>query len=602
MASLKLLLGLIPSTSKIEQAEKALITEFEKLRTFAGSDQLARYNELNSLVNSPDFIRKRKEIESLQYKHSTEWAQEKEFFSLRKAKDIVLCLKTAAGSDLKKFKALEGSDKINAFESLEKFIQSAAFREKQKMKPITFKDTVEYKKFVEYKSLKKAKEIKKFLKLRDKPTPVKSKPILRFEELETLVNSPDFASKKNMKRSDLKKTEEYKKFVEYKSLKKKREVKEFLKYQEEAIDFKSKDIIRFQGLETLIHSPEFSAKKNMKPITFKDSEEYKKLVEYKNIKDSSEIKEFYRFQGSKEYANYIATDGSKRLAGYHELKEYVASQGFKDQKAYLLDKKRFEKTTMFKEAEEYDKLKKNPDILWYFKTRDSAKFDILKSRDMTFSEEFEGDRLDTSKWLTNYYWGEKLLGDRYSVESDLQAYTEKENFEVRNSVLKIHTKPQKIKGKVWTADKGFSNKEFGYSSGLINTGDSFRQKYGLFTAKIKMGDASARSAFWMVGDKITPHVDICRTSDGKVWFDYFSAKGNKVKTSLGSRYSGDFYIFTLEWTKDSLLWKINNTEVFRQTSDVPQEPMYVSLAGGVSKPLNGSTVMEIDWVRVYQPK
>ena len=45
MASLKLLLGLIPSTSKIEQAEKALITEFEKLKTLSESDKLARYNE-----------------------------------------------------------------------------------------------------------------------------------------------------------------------------------------------------------------------------------------------------------------------------------------------------------------------------------------------------------------------------------------------------------------------------------------------------------------------------------------------------------------------------------------------------------------------------
>ena len=38
MASLKLLLGMIPSTSKIEQAEKALVTEFEKLHVFSESE------------------------------------------------------------------------------------------------------------------------------------------------------------------------------------------------------------------------------------------------------------------------------------------------------------------------------------------------------------------------------------------------------------------------------------------------------------------------------------------------------------------------------------------------------------------------------------
>ncbi len=98
MASLKLLLGMIPSTSKIEQAEKALITEFEKLNVFSESEVLARYNELDGLVNSSDFVQKCKEIKSLRYKDSEEYYKEKEFISLQKSKDIVLYFKTIAGS------------------------------------------------------------------------------------------------------------------------------------------------------------------------------------------------------------------------------------------------------------------------------------------------------------------------------------------------------------------------------------------------------------------------------------------------------------------------------------------------------------------------
>ena len=537
MASLKLLLGIIPSTSKIEQNEKALITEFEKLHVFSESDVLARYNELNGLVNSSDFLQKCKEIKSLQYKNSEEYTKEKEYLSLQKARDIVLYFKTTSGNALKRFKEMEGSNKITEFESLEKFIQSPGFREKQKMRPITFKDTDEYRKFDEYKSLKKDPEIKSFLKSKLKEEIKKSKTILRYEELVTFIKSP-----------------------------------------------------------------EFLAKKNMRPITFKDSEEYKKLLEYKRIKGSLEIKEFYKFKASKEYANFLNTDGSSRLARYHELKEYVATPEFKQKKEYLLDKKRFEKTEMFKEIQEYDKLKKNQDIIWYFKIKDSNKFDILKNRELTFSDEFDSEKLDSKKWLTNYYWGVKLLKDRYSVESDLQAYTEKENFEIRNSILRITTKPQRITGKVWSTANGFSTKEFIYTSGLINSGASFRQKYGVFIAKIKLGDPNAKSAFWMLADKITPHLDVCRTSGGKVWFDYFSTKGNKSKTSIGSRYSNDYFIYTLEWTSDKLVWKINDTTVFSQTTDVPQEPMYVLLSGGLDKPINGITSMEIDWVRVYKTK
>ncbi len=537
MASFKFLLGLIPSTSKIEQAEKALKAEFEKLGVFSKSDTLEKYNKLNDLVNSSDFIQKRKEIESLRYKNSEEFAKEKEYFSLQKAKDIVLYYKTISGSMLKRFKDIDGSQKIRDYESLETFIKSHGFRQKQKMKPITFKDSDEYRKFLEYRSLKSDPEIKAYFKAAAKGETIKSKTVLRFEELDAYIKSAEFLSKKNMK-----------------------------------------------------------------PITFKDTEEYKKLLEYNRLKNSIDIKEYYKFKSSKEYANYLNTDSSERLSRYNELKDYVATPEFKEKKNYLLDTKRFEKTDMYKDILEYEKLKKTEDIIWYFKVKDSNKFDVIKKIQLTFNEEFEGNKLDTRKWLTNYYYGEKLLKDRYSVESDLQAYTENENFEIRNSLLKIHTKPQRITGKVWSPSYGFKNKEFNYTSGLINSGNSFRQKYGIFSAKIRLGNPAARNNFWMLADKITPHIDVCRTSNGKVWFDYVANPGKTVKARIGSKYANDFYIYSLEWTSDKLVWKINGEEVFRHTSDVPREPMYVLLSGGLDKPVSGMTTMEIDWVRVYQFK
>jgi hypothetical protein len=541
MASIKLLLGLIPATSKIEQKEKTLLAEYEKLQAISESEQLARYNELNDIIHSADFLHKRKEIESLRYKNSEEYSKEKEFLSLQKAKDIVLYFNTLSGSSLKRFRDMENSEKIRDFEALEKYISSPGFREKQKMKPVTFKDTDEYRKLDEYKSLKRDPEIRAFLK----------------------------------------------------SLRK-RDQKEEIK--------KTKTIIRYEELDILVKSTEFLAKKNMRPITFKDSEEYKKLLEYKRLKGSLEIKEFYKFKSSKEYANFLNTDGSKRLSAYNELKEYVATDKFKERKSYLLDRKRFEKTEMSGQIVEFNKLKKSDDIIWYFKIKDSNRFDILKKRELTFSDEFDKDKLDSKKWLTNYYWGEKLLKDRYSVESDLHYYTEKENFEIRNSLLKINTKQQKINGKVWSAANGFTPREFEYTSGLINSGTSFRQKFGIFSAKIKLGDPTTRNAFWLLADRITPHIDVCRTGNGKVWFDLFPGNDKIVKTKLGTRFTNDYFIFTLEWTADKLVWKINGLDVLKQTSNVPQEPMYVNLAGGVYKPLTGVTTMEVDWIRVYQFK
>lgn len=537
MSSLRLLLGLIPSTFKIEQAENALSAEYEKLGTFSKSDILAKYMKLDELVNSSSFIQKKKEIESLQFRNSEEFSKEKEFLSLQKAKDMVLYFKTVSGSMLKRFRDLDGSQKIRDFESLEKFIGSNAFRQKQKMKPITFKDTDEYRRYLDYKALKKDPEIKAYFKALKKGEASKSKTVLQFDELSAFIRSSEFLSKKNMR-----------------------------------------------------------------PITFKDTEEYNKLLEYKRLKKSLDFKEYYRFKSSKEYANFLNTDGSARLERYNELREYVATAEFRDRKNYLLDKKRFEKTDMFSDIQEYEKLKKTDDIIWYFKVKDSNKFDVLKSRELTFNDDFDGDKLDTGKWLTNYYWGEKLLKDMYSVDGDLHLYTEKENFEIRNSLLKIHTKPQRVTGKVWTASSGFKLKEFGYTSGLINSGASFRQKYGIFSAKIKLGNPAARNNFWMLSDKIAPHIDICRTSEGKIWADFFANNDRAVKTAIGSRYANNYYIYTLEWSRDMLVWKINGVEIFRHTSDIPQEPMYVILSGGLQKPISGMTTMEVDWIRVYQFK
>jgi len=469
MASLRLLLGLIPSTAKIEQAEKALITEFEKLNAFTGSETLKKFTQLKDLVTSSDFLSKKKEIESIRFKGSEEFAKEKEFLSLQKARDIVMYFRTTAGSTLKKFRELDGSEKISKFESLQKLVSSLEFREKMKTKE------------------------------------------------------------------------------------------------------------------------------------FRGTDDDKKLQEFNRLKSSSEITEFFAFKKSKEYANFLNIDGSARLARYNELKDYVATNEFKEKKAYLLDNKRFEKTEMFKSLQEFDKLKKNEDIIWYLKVKDSNKFDILKSRDLTFSDEFDSDRLDTKKWLTNYYWGEKLLKDNYTPGNDLQAYTEKDNFEVRNSLLKIITKPQKKEGKAWTAG-GFKVHEFNYTSGIVNTGNSFRQKYGIFSAKVKLGNPAAKSSFWLISDKITPHIDVCRTENGKVAADYFASPEKRVKGSAGGKYANDFYIYTLEWTPDKLVWKINDTEVLTQTGNVPQEPMFINLSGGLDKPVNSMTTMEIDWVRVYQPK
>ncbi|MDZ7738174.1 MAG: glycoside hydrolase family 16 protein [Bacteroidales bacterium] len=543
MAKLKLSLGLIPSTSKIEQEENALIEEFEKLKKFSESDELKRFNELDARVKSTDFQTQKKHIEGLSFKESEEYNKQEEFKKLDKSKDIRMYLKTRDSVDLKKYRELEGSDKIKRFEEVEKIINSPEFREKQKMKPITFKTTEEYNKYKEYKKLGSDSNVKAYNKL----------------------------LKKNKK-------EEAMKLAEVAS------------------------INRYLALGEFINSEAFLQKKNMKPVRFKDTEEYKLLQEYKSLKSDPDVKFFYKFKNSKELANFDKLNGSQRVSRHEELKQYLQTDEFKERKDYLLDKKRFEKSDLYQLEQEYEKLKKSDDITWYFKVKDSGKFDFIKNRELTFSDEFNEDKLDTKKWLTNHYWGDRLLNDRYSLENDLHCYTESGNFDTGSSILSISTRPEKKEGKVWNPELGgFRIKEFNFTSGIINTGKSFRQKHGIFRAKVKLNTAKGpRHAFYLLADKVTPHIDVCRSDKGKVWMDLFANGKKSARTSIGSKYGKDFYIYTLEWTPDQIIWKINDYEVFRQTSDIPDEPMYINFSGGLDKPMTGSSSMEIDWVRVYR--
>ena len=166
MASLKFMLGLIPSTSKIEQTEKALISEFEKLNQIASSDKLAKYLKLKETVESSGFVQKKKEIISLKYKESQEYSREREFLSLQKARDMVMYFKTLAGPDLKAFRQMENSDKIKAYEALEKFVSVTDFKMKKKADPKHFKESEEYKKLLEFKNLKSSPDIRNFYKFK----------------------------------------------------------------------------------------------------------------------------------------------------------------------------------------------------------------------------------------------------------------------------------------------------------------------------------------------------------------------------------------------------------------------------------------------------
>ena len=124
-----------------------------------------------------------------------------------------------------------------------------------------------------------------------------------------------------------------------------------------------------------------------------------------------------------------------------------------------------------------------------------------------------------------------------------------------------------------------------------------------------MAGGSVAQAFWMVSDTMLPHIDVARFENGKLYSNYFWGKAGSNHKSIsktgGAKYADAYFIYTLEWSPNKLVWKINDKVFKTQTSGVPQEEMYINFSSNLKKDASESglpSAMEIDWIRVYKLK
>jgi beta-glucanase (GH16 family) len=309
-----------------------------------------------------------------------------------------------------------------------------------------------------------------------------------------------------------------------------------------------------------------------------------------------------------DYKAFKDFENSDELKQYLDLEAEVKSNAFKVRKKRM-KKAEYRESEEFRKETEYQVLRKSDKIVWYFKTKKKYPFKEIERWDLTFNEKFDEPKLDTSKWMTRGYWGEQSMKEPYALEDDKSLPTDGANIEFYDKKARIVTKQEKTHGLVWRSEQGFVREDFDFTSGMISTARSFRQKYGVFHAKIKMAGSSVSQAFWMVSDTMLPHVDVARYENGKLYSNYFWGAAASPRKSLsktgGLKYADEFFIYTLEWTPNKLTWKINGKVFKTQTSGVPQEEMYINFSSNLKKGADENglpSAMEIDWVRVYKLK
>lgn len=182
-----------------------------------------------------------------------------------------------------------------------------------------------------------------------------------------------------------------------------------------------------------------------------------------------------------------------------------------------------------------------------------------------------------------------------------------DNIAFGSSSLVLNFRNEQIVGKYWDAKMGIRERQYDYTSGMVSTAVSFRQRYGRFEAKIRLNRCPVTSCFWLVGEKLVPHIEVMMCNNQGVYAGHAFVQQTQLKqdTTLLKQvpFANDYYIFTLEWTADKLVWMVNDMVVKEVTEHIPDCPMYLGFSlGAVEAPADKMARMEIDWVRVYRLK
>jgi len=584
-------LGMLPKTSVVEEKEQQILDEYKSLKAIENSDEMKRFQDLHEFVHSDEFKQRKKEINSQKYEDTEAYKKEQRLNELSKDPLIKTYLKVKDSNELEHYNQMKNSTELNSFHELDSFFNSSALKD--------FKAELEEKR----KAKKKAYHdtLKKYRKLQKK-----YKWFYDFHNSEELAFYEQFTNSGKLDDEQSKKDPEVKRFNKIANSSK-------LKRYNDVKD--SKEIKDYEELHDYVNSTEFkNIPDEIEKLVYKNTQEYENQKEYEKLKKSKEIKDALKFENSKKYELYTTALASDKLKEYNELKDYVESDDFKKTKEYMNTKDKFKLSDEYKDLQEYKQLGNSDKIKWYYKHKDDKKFDFYKKWRNTFFDDFDKTELDNEKWLTQYYLGKKFLKEGYSQATDQQLFTNGENLNIGNSILTILTQKEEANGKIWHPRFGFYPTKFQYTSGLINTAESFRQQYGIFRAKIKIDNGyPLKHGFWMVPDRISPEIDIFsfdKKSPRKVnlnnYWGEFNAQekvGIEKSTLSGPDFSNDYYIFSLEWKPGQLLWKINGITVKKTTKGVPEEPLYMIINSGVQADTDEDKLpgkMHIDWVEAYQ--
>jgi len=226
--------------------------------------------------------------------------------------------------------------------------------------------------------------------------------------------------------------------------------------------------------------------------------------------------------------------------------------------------------------------------------------------DLVFVDEFDGEKLDYSKWTPRDPW-EVVRND------ELQAYIVKA-FQVQEGILKIICEDEPA---------FYDGAKRDYRSGMMTTSGKFSQRYGRFEIRCQVPKGRGLwPAFWLLPDPPAwpPEIDIleilCQETD-KVyltnhWVNPADPGGGSLSVTeefQGVDFADGFHTIAIEWEKGEIRWYVDGTQRFRSRTGVPDVPMFVMVnlaVGGWAGSPDASTRFpaeyRVDYIKVWKKK
>ena len=398
---------------------------------------------------------------------------------------------------------------------------------------------------------------------------------------------------------------------------------------------KSPELAEYLALKEVVESAEFQKRKNeLVTRRYKDTEEGQKMTKFGQLKSSlrmkgyefaltnENIQAFMAYEAKRAanpeeeivltrsekmmydiirrsllYQNYLQVKDSDELKQLHALDEEVHTADFEKRNALWADEKRWQHSEDYKTEQRFLELANSEDIKFYFASREE-KIDWAE----LFRPSFVDDMSEGKNWKPGFGYANPAMKDGHSRTNEWQAYNEGKNTFFAEGRMNIETRATGRKAIAWDEKKGFVETDFDYTSDVMNTKEAFAQESGMFMAKVRSQGSGHHFFGLSTGKPGQPMIALYHYNGNKPQVGLINSDRTQMADLTGLLPANFFYfIYTFRWTKNELIWYVNNLEILRVRNTLPKEAMFLLAQSWLPKTENGGEgKLKIRWAKIYK--